>query len=310
MRVIVAGNLVLDILAWPVEKLIWDGTIWVEQLRRSVGGNGANTAYTLAKLGMETALFGSVGNDAEGQEILTLLREVGVNVEGVSTLPLPTPTTLGMVQRRGARAFVHRPGASKEALQTPLEPAGAKHFHLANPFGVPALRTLAPENLRRAQAAGMSTSLDTGWDSRNQWGEVILPCLSHLDILFANEDEAKRITGARSWRTAVAALRQVKTLVLKRGKKGAVIFGDGYEAAVPGYEVEAIDSTGAGDVFAGAYLSAWLKGMSASEAARFANAAAALCVQQLGSVTGLRTFREILTWQKDQVLKSSSSPPA
>lgn len=310
MKVLIAGNLVLDILAWPVDHLVWDGTIWVEQLKRSVGGNGANTAYTMAYLGLQVDLYGAVGNDPEGQELLQLLRSKGVNVENVVELNLPTPTTLAMVKKNGVRAFVHRPGASKEALQIALEPVDAKHFHLANPFGVPALRSLAPENLRRARAAGMTTSLDTGWDSRGEWGTVILPCLPHLDFLFVTEDEAKRITGQRTWRGAVAQLRSGPTLILKRGKKGAVIFGAGYEASVPGYDVEAIDSTGAGDVFAGAFLSAWLKGMSSSEAARFANAAAALCVQQLGSVTGLRTFREILTWQKDQAERSSSQPPA
>ena len=314
MQVIVAGNLVLDILAWPVDQLLWDGTVWVDRMTRCVGGNGANTSYTLAKLGMKVALHGSVGTDQEGKEIVDLLGGVGVDVTGVRQIDLPTPTTMALVKRGGARAFVHRPGASKEALMQPIDVAGARHFHVANPFGVPALRKLAPENLRRARAAGMTTSLDAGWDSRGEWGKVVLPCLPHLDLLFVNEDEARRITGERKWRSAVAALRQAKTVVLKRGKKGAVVFGEGYEATVSGYAVEAVDSTGAGDVFAGAYLSAWLKGMSAGESARFANAASAMCVQELGSVTGLRTFREILAWQKEweraQDEKSSSAPPA
>lgn len=81
MKVLVAGNLVLDILAWPVDHLVWDGTIWVEQLRRSVGGNGANTAYTMAYLGLSVDLYGAIGQDAEGQELLQLLRSTGVNVE-------------------------------------------------------------------------------------------------------------------------------------------------------------------------------------------------------------------------------------
>ncbi len=200
MKILVAGNLVLDLLAWPVEKIRWDATVWVERFTRSVGGNGANTSYTLARMGAQVSLVGAVGQDEEGTELLTILTQAGVDMSRVRKLPLPTPTTMALVKRTGSRAFVHRPGASREALTQITPMRGFGHFHLANPFAVPALRTLATGFLQAAKAAGATTSMDTGWDSRGEWGKVVLPCLEHLDILFVNEEEAQKITGAKGWR--------------------------------------------------------------------------------------------------------------
>jgi sugar/nucleoside kinase (ribokinase family) len=293
VRILVVGNLVLDLVAWPVENIRWDGTVWVESLARSVGGNGANTSYTLAKLGADVALAGAVGKDVEGNELVGILREAGVDVDRVKRLALPTPTTLALVKKTGSRAFVHRPGASKSSLQKLISMRGFSHLHVANPFGVVALRTMAPEFLKKARKAGLTTSMDTGWDSRGEWGKVVLPCLEHVDVLFLNEEEAKLITGARNWREAVKML-PAGHVVLKRGAKGAVVDG----TLVPAYPVEAVDSTGAGDVFAGAFLAAWTRGYSMTDAVDFANAAAALSVTSLGSVAGVRSFAQTLRWKR------------
>jgi sugar/nucleoside kinase (ribokinase family) len=290
MKFLVVGNLVLDQLAWPVEKIRWDGTVWVEQLVASVGGNGANTSYALAKLGAQVALAGAVGRDREGDELLGLLTRAGVDVTRVKRSSLSTPATLALVKRQGARAFIHRPGASREALQKVIAMRGFDHLHIANPYGVPALRRLALAFLAAARKAGLSTSLDAGWDSRGEWGAVALPCLEHLDLLFLNEEEARLITGESTWRKALPKLSAARHVILKRGKRGAAVDGE----LIPGFPVNAVDSTGAGDVFAGAFLAAWGRGFALPEAARFANAAASFAVQSLGSVAGLPDFAQVL----------------
>ncbi len=312
MSVFIAGNLVLDQLLWPVERVRWDSTVWAERFVRSLGGNGANTSFTIARMGVPAALAGAVGHDLEGDTLIEMLQSAGVNTTQVDRVSEPTPTTIALVKRTGSRAFIHRPGASRVALSAALDMLPARHFHLANPFGVPALRLLGPENLRRAKAAGMSTSLDTGWDSKGEWGKVILPCAPFVDIMFLNAEEARLITGARTAKASLQILRShgAGTVVLKRGKQGSIVSGDGFHAQVPGYPVEAIDSTGAGDVFAGSFLAAWLKGFSLTEAAQFANAAAALSVTELGSVAGVRDFRQTLAWMKREPFLPSSSPRA
>jgi sugar/nucleoside kinase (ribokinase family) len=303
MKILVAGNLVLDLLAWPVDQIRWDATVWVEQFARSVGGNGANTSFTLARLGADVSLAGALGRDAEGAELLSILTRVGVDVSRVRQLNLPTPTTIALVRRTGARAFVHRPGASREALKKVVPMRGFGHFHLANPFGVPALRTLAPAFLSAARRAGATTSMDTGWDSRGEWGKVVLPCLEYLDVLFLNEEEARLITGARGWKQALSHL-PARLVVMKRGSRGAVVQGQ----HIPAFPVDAIDTTGAGDVFAGAFLAAWTAGESPAESALFANAAAAMSVRALGSVAGLASLSETRRWMRERL--PSALPPA
>lgn len=89
MSVIVAGNLVLDRIAWPVDTIQWAGTVWVENFERSVGGNEAITSFTLAKMGIETSLAKAVGNDRECADLLKLFEQAGVSVSAVQKLALP-----------------------------------------------------------------------------------------------------------------------------------------------------------------------------------------------------------------------------
>ena len=310
LPVVVAGNLVLDHLAWPVEKIRWDGTVWVERFTRALGGNGASTSYTLAHFGLPVALRGAVGKDEDGDELVARLGAVGVDTGAIARLDYPTPATMALVRRSGARAFVHRPGASKHSLTEPIvfDAGRQRHFHLANPFSVIALRQASPGLLGAAKAAGLTTSLDLGWDSRGEWGSVVMPCLPQVDVLFLNAEEARLTTGERSEKKALAALRAAgaRTVVVKRGRRGALVAGEGFAANIPAFAVEVIDSTGAGDVFAGAFLAAWLKGFTMPEAARFANGAAALSVTALGATAGLRPFAETLAWMRERDAATSS----
>jgi sugar/nucleoside kinase (ribokinase family) len=178
--------------------------------------------------------------------------------------------------------------------------SGCSHFHLANPFAMPRMRPEAGNTLERARAAGMTTSLDTGWDALNQWMKVIGPCLPHLDLLFVNGDEARMLSGHSDPRTAAQCFRDrgVRNIVIKVGSRGCLLC-DGCESVdVPGFPVTAVDTTGAGDCFAGAFLVALQRGLEPMEAARLANAIGALTVQHPGATTGLRDFESTTQWMR------------
>ncbi len=141
--VLVFGNLVVDTLAGPLrENPRWNATIWVDRLEQQIGGNGANTAYTLATLGVPARLVGFVGNDAFGEFLRERLRAAGVDVTGVQVTDAASPVTVALVHENGSRAFLHRPGASATAFEELPEltahlVAGCSAFHLANPFAIP-----------------------------------------------------------------------------------------------------------------------------------------------------------------------------
>lgn len=305
--VLCTGNIVMDLLAHPVEEITWGGTRWVESIVQSLGGNGANTSAALAKLGVPVKLIGAVGRDEFGSAALKRLVECGVDISCVTRMgEAATATTVALVRQDGRRAFLHQPGVSRLFYSNPVEwhAEACTRFHIGNPFAVTHLRRRAPELLREARDRGLRTSLDTAWDAMGEWMTVLHPCLAHADILFTNEDEARMLTGSADASVIVQRFRDAgaDTIVLKLGAKGCAVFTTEGDWAVPAYPVQAVDTTGAGDCFAGGYLAALQRGLSHPEAARIANATGALNVQSMGGTSGLRTWDETIAWANGFVI--------
>jgi sugar/nucleoside kinase (ribokinase family) len=296
-EIIVAGNLVEDILVRPVERIEFGFTVWVDSIEQHLGGNGANTSYTLAMLGVPVRLRGAVGQDDFGARVLSRLRGVGVNLKEVARMPQSTATTVVLVAPDGSRSFLHSLGVSRDVFSTPGEFGnGPGHFHLANIFSLPNMRRTGAETLATAIAAGWTTSLDTGHDTRGEWMAVLEPCLPNIQLLFANQAEALNISGCADLKSAAMVFlsRGVNTIVIKRGSDGCTIFDRDREILAPGFPIQTVDTTGAGDCFTGGFLAGLYKGGTLEDATRLANACGALSASQLGSVAGLRGYGETL----------------
>jgi sugar/nucleoside kinase (ribokinase family) len=266
-----------------------------------LGGNGANTSSAIARLGVESRLLGMTGGDAFGETCRQMMTAHGVELSGVGYGEAATATSIVLIQSSGARTFLHRPGSSREVFAGGLEvPGDAAHYHLANVFALPNLREKAPAVLASARARGLSTSLDTAWDARDEWMKVLEPCLPHLDILFVNEDEARMLSGSVDPKLNAEFFlsRGARMLVMKRGPAGCDVFTSGEHVHAPAYAVDAVDTTGAGDCFAGAFLAARARGYELRDAASLANAVGGMVVEQLGATTGLRGWDETLAWQR------------
>lgn len=301
--VLCAGNMVYDVLVRPVDAVVFETTTWVESVEPNLGGNGASTATALGVLGVPVRLVAWTGRDAFGDFLVAKLDAAGADTSAVVRCEAATATTIALVDSAGRRAFLHRPGASAVAFPEPLELsrdliADATHLHVANPYGVPNLRRFAAGLLRDGRGAGLTTSLDTAWDSRGEWMKVLAPCLDQLDILFANQQEACTLTSAAEYIEAGRHLRTkgVRTVVVKLGGDGCAVFTDEAEFVEPAFAVKAIDTTGAGDCFAAGFLAALHRGANWREAAHFANAVGALNVQSLGATSGVRGYQETVEW--------------
>ena len=292
--------MVADILVRPVSEPGWGKSTWVETIELNLGGNGANTSFTLARLGTRVRLWSAVGRDEFGEDVLAKLRGAGVDVSGVERSgTAPTPTSVVLVHPNGKRALLHRPGASQEAFADgiPLTAEVAReysHLHLANIFSLRRFQSHAAALLEQAAAAGLTTSMDTAWDPQGLWMETLGPCLPHTGLLFVNEDEARQLTGSGDPHEAVRILREhgARDVVVKLGPQGCLAAAGDKWLTVPARSVDAVDTTGAGDCFAGGYLAALQRGLGHEEAARLANAVGAMCVRCLGAVTGIGSFEE------------------
>jgi sugar/nucleoside kinase (ribokinase family) len=308
--VLCSGNVVYDTLVRPVEEWCWGTTTFVESIEYHIGGNGANTSIALAKLSVPVRLLATVGRDDQGRFVSEALRAAGVDTRELATVEAPTAATVAIVNRAGNRKFLHRMGASAVAFPVPIEftprlTDGISHYHLASLCALPKLRRHAPETLARARAAGLTTSLDTNWDAEGRWMRDLGPCLPELDFLFINEDEARMITGSVVIPEAARMLLEAgaRTAVMKVGPRGCAIYTADEEILCPAFEVDAMDTTCAGDCFVGGFLAALLRGETLAEAGHFANAVAALSVQRLGGAAGVPVYPEVVSWMKSARLR-------
>jgi sugar/nucleoside kinase (ribokinase family) len=293
--VLVFGNVVFDMPVWPAVDIEWNTTAWVDTIAECIGGNGANTSYTLAKLGVPAALMSLVGDDERGQRLTAILSNAGVDTTLVhKRAGVSTPCTVVLVESGGARKFYHRPGATREVEADSIVFGGnpaCSHFHFGNPFAFHKARQALGSVMRRAKEAGLTTSIDAGWDSLGRWMDDLGPALSYTDLLFVNDAEEEMLGGPGALRAAGTS-----EVIVKTGANGCIVDGE----VVPGYAVDAIDTTGAGDCFAGAFLAAIHQGWPRAECARFANAVGAMNVQHLGATTGVRSMKETLEWMRSQ----------
>jgi len=150
------------------------------------------------------------------------------------------------------------------------------------------------------------TSLDAAWDSLGRWLQELGPCLPNVDLLFVNQQQAHMLTGLEDPLDGAKALHEAgaRTVVVKLGARGCMVLSRGGSFQVPAFEVETLDTTGAGDCFAGGFLAAIQRGYTEVEAARLANAVGALSVRRVGAVAGLLSWEETEEWMSMTKVRS------
>ena len=301
--VLCAGALVLDTIVRPFHQLSWGTTTFVETIETRVGGSAANTARALGILQIPVRVAATVGRDHAAETIRQELVRCNVDISCIESAEEPSPHTVVLVNSNGDRQFLHRRGCSDVAFReglnfTPECMLGTTHFHLASLFVVPHLRTKAPAILQEARARGLTTSLDTSWDPEGEWIKVLEPCLPHVDILFMNEDEAAQIAYDKTIEAMARATvdRGTGMVVIKQSYQGCRIYTESQDIACPAYDVNVLDTTGAGDCFVAGFLAACLEGAPPEQAGLIANATGALSVQHVGAIDGLLPRPEQDAW--------------
>ncbi|MBS1815238.1 MAG: carbohydrate kinase family protein [Acidobacteria bacterium] len=301
--VLCAGSIVYDTIVRAFTKPAWGTTEFVDSIEYRVGGNAANTSRALGILGTPVRLLGTLGADTPSIFIRKQLADAGVEITFLCESQFPTAATVVLVNENGDRQFLHRKGASEEAFCGAIDfnaslCEGMQHFHLASLFVIPHLRSGGPVILQHARAKGLTTSFDTNWDPQGEWLKALQPCLPYLDFLFMNEDEARMVAGTDDPDVIGAAMLTygVRTVVLKLGGAGCAIYTEQETVRCPAYDVIAKDTTGAGDCFVAGFLDAYLRGEDFRASGQFANAVAALSVQQIGAVEGIRRRDAVAEW--------------
>jgi len=296
-KIVVVGSSNTDMIA-KLPRLPKPGeTISGGAFSTAAGGKGANQAVAAARAGAEVGLVARVGEDSFGEQAISGFIDDGIDVQHVTRDPsAPSGVALIFVDERGENCIAVAPGAN--AGLTPNDVEAAEDLIIGADVVVMQLETPL-ETVERAAALAREHSV-----------RVILnpapaqplsdEILGNVSILTPNESEAELLTGIRveddaGAEEAARALvaRGVKTVILTLGSRGAFVFESGSGELVPGFEVDAVDTTAAGDVFNGSLAVGLAEGMPLTGAVRFANAAAALSVTKLGAQPSAPTRSEI-----------------
>ena len=306
--IVCVGILVADVVGKPVDSLPGRGKLQlVDQMELHTGGCAANTGVALAKIGVSTGLIGMVGADGFGDYIVRAMERHGLDTTGIARSDrVNTSATMVMVHGDGERSFLHYFGANAELSLADINfdlIRNARIVHVGGSLLMPALDGQPTADLlRQARAAGVTTSLDTAWDSRGRWMELIGPCLEHLDYFVPSIEEARMLTGRHEPEDVAADIveRGVGTVALKMGAEGCYIRSGQSRLRIPVFSVEVIDALGAGDAFAAGFLTGVLQGWDLEKTGRFATAVGALSVTALGATTGIRPLEETLRFMERQ----------
>lgn len=275
-------------------------TVFATTLNRVAGGKGLNQAIAARRLGdAPVYMFGSVGEDPFGDELLGVMESEGIDPAGVTRAPTPTGVALITVDAQAENTIVVATGAnsrlSPEHLDTmvsQISDAGVALVQLEIP--VEAVHRF----LAIASGGGVTTMLNTA-------PALPLPdgLLSLVDILCLNETELAEMTDIgetpedREGLVSAAGKLLAKgagCVIVTLGKAGALVVTRNSDTLYPGMEVGAVDPTGAGDCFMGALAARLSEGDSLSEAVAFANRAAALSVQRAGASSSIPRRRELI----------------
>jgi len=292
---------VADVLARPVDYLAPSGTSQpLEDVALAPGGNSINTGIALARLGVSVRIAAAVGDDRFGQFIRDRVRAEGIDDAGLVTLPgAKTSTSVVLVEASGERRFLHLRGVSAFFSGQNLDwrqVEGSRVFHYASAFALPAFdETSLEPALKRARELGCLTSMNICWDVRGRWLSALEPALAHTDFLFPNREEGRQLTGESEPAAIASRLRElgVKTVIVKLGAAGCYVESPQGSFTSPGFAVQPVDTTGAGDCFAAGFLAAICRGQSLTFAARAANAAGAIATLGLGGADSAPTLEQL-----------------
>jgi ribokinase len=260
------------------------------------GGKGANQAVAVARLGGNAVMVGRVGDDDFGSRLRNELRSKGVNDDHVLTTPgVASGIAMIVVEESGENAITVASGANFSMTPADVDAAEsviARARVCLLQLELPVETVLHTIDLCRRH--GVETILDTA-------PAPVPPTpdgLFSADIVTPNESEAAALTGlpVDSDPADVAAALRAKgcrTVVLKLGQRGSHVFTPGGDWAAPGFKIEPVDTTAAGDAFTAALAVARATGQSPADAARFANAAGALACTKLGAQPSMPTGAQV-----------------
>lgn len=281
---------------------------------RLAGGAPANVVVGLKRFGVDSAFMGKIGDDAFGHFLAATLEQEGVGTEWLHfSSEAQTALAFIALDADGEREFMFYCHPSADMLFEPGEVDAdaireAKLVHFGSLSLRPApVREATLHALRIAHESTCLVSYDPNlrlslWADERAARDGMLQGLSHAHIVKISEDELEFLTGSRNFEASIDSLRhdELRLLVITRGDRGCYFWTPDADGEVETFEVETVDTTGAGDGFVAGLLQGIAKDPASlddsrklGELCRFANAVGALTTTAPGAIPALPTLRQV-----------------
>jgi sugar/nucleoside kinase (ribokinase family) len=304
-RVLVVGELNVDVIAIGVQRIPMMGAeVITEDCQLTLGSASAIFCVGMARLGSRVTFVSQVGEDTFGDFCLRAVKREGISTTYVQRKRTEkTGVTISLSSARD-RALITYPGAIASFTVEEFDTSLIKrhdHMHLTSYYLQQGLQPAFPALFKNAKAKGLTTSFDPNSDPNASWSNSIKKVLRHTDVLFVNQREASELTGLKSSADALKSLGQlVPCAVIKLGRKGAIAIQKGEVVKHAGFEVDAVDTTGAGDSFDAGFVAAYLRSNSIKDCLQHGNACGALSTQQVGGTAGQPTRSQLMEFIQER----------
>jgi len=290
-NIIVAGSINMDIVT-RIERLPRPGeTLFGDELHYIPGGKGSNQAIAASRLGKSVYLVGKLGNDPFGKSLTDFLNNEKIKLDFLFCSDThPTGVALITVNNQSENTIIVISGSNSQLTKGDVEQININRNDVVmSVFEIPQLTI--KYLFARARDANAKTILTPAPATK-----FIDGLLEIVDILIVNETElaffSEKDQVSEDIDIVTESARQIRhdpaqTIIVTLGAKGIVCIHEDDIIRIKGIPVEAVDTTGAGDCFAGAFAVAISEQMTLKDALVFANSAASISVQHLGAATSM-----------------------
>lgn len=290
------GQACVDFLArlpfYPEEN----AKVELSGLQIECGGPACTAIVTLAKFGVPTSFLGSVSDDYLGKRIIENLISYGIDISNLKVTPGHTSQFAFIaISPGGYRTIFWHRGSMPPLAASDIDLSLYPRMRMLHLDGL--MIEACIEAARQAKARGVPVMMDAG-----TMREGSKDLVSLVDILVASETFAEPMIGkGADPREALKALKALgpRHVVITLGEKGSVGMDEAGIYRQPAFPVDAVDTTGAGDVYHGAYIYAMLQGLDMQGCMRFASAAAALKCLHVGAQPGIPSLGEVMKFLEE-----------
>ena len=296
VEVISFGEALIDMIGERGRGL--NGT---KKFEKHFGGAPANYAIAVRRLGVHSALLTRISDDGFGDFLMGVLSKNKVDTSMIVRTKKKTTLAFVSLNARGVPefSFYRNDTADLDVRESDVREKyfkGVKIFHFCSLSLVEdPVRSALFKALTLARRHGVLVSFDPNLRKdlmRRDTMKYVRKAMKYANVVIPSEEELKEITMEKTLRAALKKFKE-KRIIVTRGPRGSVMYHNGKIVSFPAFNVNVVDTTGAGDAFSAGVSVGLLRGLDGAELLKFASAVAALSIQRKGAISSLPTRREV-----------------